>query len=59
MDKQGMIQHENKFKIIKAIVHWKRIFIIVELSKEKRCIYEIGQLIKGNFTKNQLIPWRL
>lgn len=40
-----MPQHEARAKIIKAIAHPSRLFIIEELSKHERCVNELTEMI--------------
>ena len=38
-------QHEARAKIIKAMAHPSRLFIIEELSKHERCVNELTEMI--------------
>jgi ArsR family transcriptional regulator len=38
-------QHEARAKIIKAMAHPSRLFIIEELSKKERCVGELTEMI--------------
>ena len=38
-------QHEARAKIIKAMAHPSRLFIIEELSKHERCVSELTEMI--------------
>ena len=40
-----MPQHEARAKIIKAMAHPSRLFIIEELSKHERCVNELTEMI--------------
>ena len=43
--KSGKTQHEARAKIIKAMAHPSRLFIIEELSKHECCVNELTEMI--------------
>lgn len=45
MKSQIKPQHEARAKIIKAIAHPSRLFIIEELAKKERCVGELTEMI--------------
>jgi ArsR family transcriptional regulator len=45
MKSQVKTQHEARAKIIKAMAHPSRLFIIEELSKKERCVGELTEMI--------------
>ncbi len=45
MDKITRMQYEARSKIIKAMAHPARLFIIEELKKGERCVYELQEMI--------------
>ncbi|OGP89076.1 MAG: transcriptional regulator [Deltaproteobacteria bacterium RBG_19FT_COMBO_43_11] len=45
MNKSAKTQHEARAKIIKAMAHPSRLFIIEELNKKERCVNELTEMI--------------
>jgi len=45
MEVQQKAQYEARAKIVKAIAHPTRLFIIDELHKGERCVYELTEMI--------------
>ncbi|MDQ5985134.1 MAG: hypothetical protein CSYNP_00838 [Syntrophus sp. SKADARSKE-3] len=50
MDKKLSTKHEAWAKIIKAMAHPSRLFIIEELNKGKRCVGELTDMIGADFS---------
>lgn len=45
MDKPQQAQYEARARIIKAIAHPSRLFIIEELNRQERCVNELTEMI--------------
>lgn len=45
MDPQTKMQYEARAKIIKAMSHPSRLFIVEELQKKERCVNELTEMI--------------
>ncbi len=45
MEPQVQAQYEARAKIIKALAHPSRLFIVEELKKEERCVNELTEMI--------------
>jgi len=45
MDSKTQIKYEARAKIIKAIAHPTRLFIVEELAKQSRCVCELTDMI--------------
>ena len=45
MDKKVFIKYEERAKIIKAMAHPSRLFIIEELKKQERCVNDLKEMI--------------
>ncbi len=45
MDSKTQVRYEARAKIIKALAHPSRLFIIEELQKQERCVNELTEMI--------------
>lgn len=45
MDRRTKAQYEAKAKIIKAMAHPTRLFIVDELSRQSRCVCELTEMV--------------
>ena len=50
MDAQTKARYEAQAKIIKAISHPTRLFIVDELKKQERCVYELTEMIGADIS---------
>ena len=50
MEGQQKAQYEARAKIVKAIAHPIRLFIIDELHKGERCVYELTEMIGADMS---------
>ena len=48
MDAKTRARFEARAKIIKAMAHPTRLFIVEELSRQKRCVYELTKMIEAD-----------
>ena len=46
MDRQTKAQYEARAKIIKAMAHPTRLFIVDELSRRERCVCELTEMVE-------------
>ncbi len=45
MDRTTRVFYENRARIVKAMAHPTRLFIVDELSRNERCVYELTEMI--------------
>ena len=50
MDAQTKAKFELRAKIVKAMAHPTRLFIIDALSQQKRCVYELTEMIGADMS---------
>jgi ArsR family transcriptional regulator len=50
MDAKTRARFEARAKIIKAMAHPTRLFIVEELSRRKRCVYELTKMIGADIS---------
>ena len=50
MDKKTKARFEARAKIVKAMSHGTRLFILSELEKDKRCVQELTELIGADMS---------
>lgn len=50
MDEKTYAQFEARSKIIKALAHPSRLFIVDELSRGRRCVNEIAKLVAADIS---------
>ena len=50
MDRQTKAKYEARAKIIKAMAHPTRLFIVDELAKGKRCVCELTEMIGADMS---------
>ena len=48
MDARTKAQYEARAKILKALAHHTRLFIIDQLNREKRCVCELTEMIDAD-----------
>ena len=50
MDAKAKVRYEAQAKIIKAIAHPTRLFIVDELKRQERCVYELTEMIGADMS---------
>jgi len=50
MDEKAKARYEAQAKIIKALAHPTRLFIVEELKRQERCVYELTDLIGADMS---------
>ncbi len=50
MNKKLKNKYDARCKIVKAMAHSTRLFIIDELSKKEKCVCELQEMIGGDFS---------
>ena len=50
MDDKAKARYEARAKIIKALAHPTRLFIVEELKRQERCVYELTDLIGADMS---------
>lgn len=50
MDSKAQARYEARANIIKALAHPSRLFIVDELSKGERCVYELTEMIGADMS---------
>ena len=48
MDRETMNRYDLRAKVFKAMGHPTRLFILDELGKNKRCVYELTQMVEAD-----------
>lgn len=50
MDRRTQLEYENRARVMKALAHPTRLFLVDELSKKERCVCELTEMVGADIS---------